>query len=179
MSACHPPTSDHQMISPHPHPSWWLWISYFLCTADGSLTFNVRTFLPRRAFPPWPPTRLWLWGPGGGTDWLVSCCSPGFRLAPSSGPISREPRQSGSHGTRTGHTARAFDVLAERAVHIPKGPRCRGGEHVCGLGSTLTASHVLHLMHAPGAAPRERTPTTTPDRNDHHPELPRPVEHLS
>ena len=143
-----------------------------------TLTANVlsKPFLPPRLRE---HARLWLWGLGEGTTWLVSYFPPGFCLVRSSGSISREPRQSGSHGTRTGHTARAFDVLAERAVHIPKGSRCRGGEHVCGLGSTLTASHVLHLMHAPGAAPRERTPTTTPDRNDHHPEVPRLVEHIA
>jgi hypothetical protein len=70
--------------------------------------------------------------------WMVDRPYTGFRLARGAGTISREPRQSGSHGTHTGHTACAFDVLAERAVHIPKGPRCQGGGHVCGFESMFT-----------------------------------------
>jgi hypothetical protein len=43
-------------------------------------------------------------------------------------------------------------VKPARQVRIPKGRRCQGGRHVGGLGSVSTASHVLHLMHVPGAA---------------------------
>ena len=72
--------------------------------------------------------RLWLWGLGESTIWLVRWGSPGFRLVRSSGSISREPRQSGSHW----HTHRPHRLCFRRfgrtsSAHTEGARVSRGG----------------------------------------------------
>ena len=153
MSSCHPPTSGHQMISPHPHPWRSLTFPVSQLMASRSPTERQNFFDQDALSRPGRP-------PGCGSGALARV-PPGWAAAALlvsvlSGALGRFPANRANRartGTHTGHTACAFDVLAERAARILKGRGCRGGEHVGGLGSVFTASHVLHLMHAPGAAP--------------------------
>ena len=156
MSSCHPPTSGHQMISPHPHPwrSLTFPVSQLMASRSHHFQLNARTFLDQDALsrPGRPP------GCGSGASAIVppGYCAAALLVSVLSGAPGRFPANRANRartGTHTGHTACAFDVLAERAARIPKGRGCRGGEHVGGLGSVFTSSYVRHLMYAPGAAP--------------------------